>query len=145
MARVPRDVQGEIARLHRLLTEHGEAIEADLQQFHGIALSDLTTGRLTWRRLGVLVEELPPGSALAARLNPSMRWSNTEHLLAALVDLAANGNWQRGGGKGRKPKPIPRPGKSTGRRIGRTNRSPREVATYLARFAPKKEEVTNVD
>ncbi|MGC4891090.1 hypothetical protein [Micromonospora sp. DT227] len=37
------------------------------------------------------------------------RWSITDHLLAVVVDLLAGANWQRGGGKGPKPKPIKRP------------------------------------
>lgn len=31
-------------------------------------------------------------------------------LLALIADLLAGANWQRGGGKGQRPKPIPRPG-----------------------------------
>jgi hypothetical protein len=31
-------------------------------------------------------------------------------LLAIVADRLAAANWQRGGGKGRKPEPIPRPG-----------------------------------
>ena len=37
-------------------------------------------------------------------------WTTGDHLLAAAVDALASGNWQRGGGKGKRPKPIPRPG-----------------------------------
>lgn len=38
-----------------------------------------------------------------------VRWSDTEYLLAAIVDVLAWANWQRGQGKGPKPKPIRRP------------------------------------
>lgn len=36
-------------------------------------------------------------------------WTVGEHLAAVGVDLQAGANWQRGGGKGKKPDPIPRP------------------------------------
>lgn len=45
------------------------------------------------------------------------RWDTIEHLLAAVVDLLAAANWQRGGGKGQKPKPVPRP-QAEGKRRG---------------------------
>ena len=39
------------------------------------------------------------------------RWGDTEHLLAAMVDLLAGANWQRAGDKRRPaPEPITRPG-----------------------------------
>lgn len=38
----------------------------------------------------------------------------TNYLLAHVVDRLASANHQRGGGKGSKPKPIPRPGVSAG-------------------------------
>lgn len=37
-------------------------------------------------------------------------WGLTEHLLALLVDGLRSRIWQEGGGKGTKPKPMPRPG-----------------------------------
>jgi hypothetical protein len=37
-------------------------------------------------------------------------WSLTDQLLAAAVDALTAANWQRGGGKGKQPKRIPRPG-----------------------------------
>lgn len=40
-------------------------------------------------------------------------WSTstmTNLLLASIADIGAMANWQRGGGKGSKPKPIKRPG-----------------------------------
>lgn len=43
------------------------------------------------------------------KLAPELAWGATEHLLAATVDSIAAGNWQRSGGKGQRPKPVPRP------------------------------------
>ena len=54
---------------------------------------------------------MPPGCALHRAQDPEgWQWTPDTYLLANLVDLAAAGNWQRGGGKGRRPKPLPRPG-----------------------------------
>lgn len=55
------------------------------------------TGRFTWHDLGVVVVEC-------------FQWSNGDYLLAAAVDSLHILNWQTGGGKGQKPKMIPRPG-----------------------------------
>lgn len=65
-------------------------------------------------------------------------WGITEHLLAASVDVLQGANWQRGGGKGTKPKPLPRPGVSgiKTEHHGHTDRTPEEVAAYLAQFSP---------
>lgn len=40
---------------------------------------------------------------------PQALWSASDYLLANIFDLLAGANWQRGGGKGRKPQPFPRP------------------------------------
>lgn len=50
---------------------------------------------------------------------PMAAWSTTDHLLAHVVDAARGANWQRGGGKGPRPKPVPRPGKDGTKRMGR--------------------------
>lgn len=36
-------------------------------------------------------------------------WTVGEHLTATAVEQLAGANWQRGGGKGKQPAPIPRP------------------------------------
>ena len=48
----------------RVLDEHTDEIEADFQDI-GIELTDLFAGRLTWRRFGVLLRQLPRTSRLA--------------------------------------------------------------------------------
>lgn len=58
-------------------------MEADLQRFYGIPLADVYTGRLSLRRLSVLVAQLPHDSAsvrLAADLAPG--WDTKAFLLA---------------------------------------------------------------
>lgn len=65
-------------------------------------------------------------------------WSVSDYLLAHVVDVLNMANWQRGGGKGSRPKPLQRPGTEKAIRQGKTDRAPQEVAAYLARFAPPK-------
>lgn len=49
-------------------------------------------------------------------------WGHTEHLLAAVVDVLAEANWQRGGDKKQPhPKPIRRPGDPTRSRMSATD------------------------
>lgn len=141
MAGAQRAGAGGIAGLHALIAEHGEAIEWDLSHYHHRNLSDLFTGRLTWRQLRSFLSHLPRDSALARKLlGNDAPWGLSEQLLALAVDAIRQGNWQRGGGKGGKPKPVPRPGvtqASEPLRHGRTDRDPDEVIAYLDRFRPQ--------
>lgn len=53
---------------------------------------------------------MPPGSPLGVALHgDSARWGIAEHLTATVVDVLAAANWQRGGGKGKRPEPLKRP------------------------------------
>jgi hypothetical protein len=75
-------------------------------------LSDLVAGRLSWRRLCVLVDELPRDSATARSMfGEAAEWGHAEHLLAAAVDVLQQANWQRAGNRSApRPKPLRRPG-----------------------------------
>lgn len=56
------------------------------------------------------IRHLPRDSPLGVALHgEAARWGVAEHLLATAVDALIGANWQRGGGKGPRPKPIPRP------------------------------------
>lgn len=58
----------------------------------------------------MLVRQLPAESATYRALGgPEASWTLSEHLLAMAVDVLRAANWQRGG-KGARPKPLPRPG-----------------------------------
>lgn len=134
---------GGIVGLYGLLTEYGEAIEADLQRYYRVDVRDAfrPCSGLTFRRLRALISHLPTDSALARRIGgEDAEWTLERQLLAAIHDRLAEGNWQRGnaGSKtpGRRPKPIDRPG-VRGNRIGGTDRDPREVAAYLASLQPR--------
>lgn len=108
-------LRGGIAGLCWLLSRHAEAIEIDLIRL-GLRLDDLGTFALSWRDLLVIVRRSRPDSDLARELNGSGEppWGVTDYLLAAVVDLLANANWQRQGKKSApKPRPIKRPGQVT--------------------------------
>lgn len=59
-----------------------------------------------------LLFQAPAGSAVHAAIHGSeaRSWSVDTYMLAAVVDLLAGANYQRAGGKGRKPRPVQRPG-----------------------------------
>ncbi len=111
LRRAHRGQLGKIASLIDLLRRHGPAIEADLRRFYTVDLCDLGTARLTWRRLWVLLESLPPESAFVRKLaGVAATWSTTDYLLAHLIDIEMVANWQRAGRKNSpRPKPFPRP------------------------------------
>jgi hypothetical protein len=94
-------------------------VEADLQRFYGLRLSEL--GRsLSYRRLLVLVRQLPAESAtMRAKAGVSGEWAFTEHLLAGIHDRLSMLVWmQSDRKKSRKPKPLPRPGERSRARSG---------------------------
>ncbi|MCK2242318.1 MULTISPECIES: hypothetical protein [unclassified Crossiella] len=100
--------------LGQLITDHGAALLADLLRFYGLDLADVLRpgSGLSPRRVLALAEQLPEDSATVASLRggPEHRgWTGDRYLLAALADAARLGNWQRGGGHGRRPQPVARP------------------------------------
>lgn len=146
MAGAPGASAGGIGGLIAFLRDHGGAVEADIRRFYHRDLSDLTNRRMTWRQLSVYLAGLPRDSATAREVGgPDLEWGLPEHLLAFIGDGIQIGNWQRAGGRGKRPQPTPRPGVSKGEKVGRTRRSPEEVMAYLAQFAPKREEASRGD
>lgn len=115
-----------------LLNEHGEEVEYDLSVYHhGLQLSELWTGGLSWRRLGVLIKHLPIESATKTAIRNSVpvdslrasvsdvdtqygAWSQTDMLLAHLIDIATWLRWTKTKAAEDQPKsppePYPRPG-----------------------------------
>lgn len=60
----------------------------------------------------MLLHGLPPYETALARavLDGEQPWPIDQQLLANIAETLEWANWQRGGGKGEGPKPIPRPG-----------------------------------
>jgi len=91
-------------QLGSILAHHGEAVEADFQQFYGLRL-----GECGFSRMSRLLRQLPDEARLWRRLadqqpraagTPDVSgWSLSDQLLATIVDELAIANWQRGGGK----------------------------------------------
>lgn len=97
----------------------------------------------------MLATHLPADSATARALHgEAARWSLTDHLLAVVADRLAIMSWQLAGNRhAPRPEPLPRPGVNDqaagrSRRYGKTDRRPADVAAYLRRYAPPREEVT---
>lgn len=90
--------------------------------FHGVDLHDLFAGRMSFRRLSVLVNRLMVmygKSALSeALLGEPAHWSNEEYMLADVIDRLEIGNWlmtevhKSEDTSNPVPKPYPRPGMS---------------------------------
>jgi hypothetical protein len=77
----------------------------------GLRWRDIGTGRTNWCDIHAVMSTRDRTSATTRVIDPeASTWKLTDHLLALLIDYVAIGNWQRGGGKGRKPRPVPRPG-----------------------------------
>ena len=92
--------------------EFCRAVEAELIKV-GLRLRWLCDGtdRLNWRDVQVVILEADQGSAIArCELGESAFWTVDTHLLAGVLDALNGANFQRCGGRGKKPTPIPRPG-----------------------------------
>jgi hypothetical protein len=73
---------------------------------HGLDVVDFWAGRITVRRMSVIVGQLlaDPGSALVRSIRDGeVPWTSTDYLLADVFDLIAAANFKD-------PKPYPRPG-----------------------------------
>lgn len=87
------------------------AVEAELIKA-GLRLRWLCDGtdRVNWRDVQVVILEADQGSAIArCELGESAFWTVDTHLLAGVLDALNGANFQRGGGRGKRPSPIPRP------------------------------------
>lgn len=102
---------GGTVSLRDSIAEYSEAIEFDLIRL-GLRLRDCPSPHFNWRDLWVVCRNLGRDSAFYRALNPDddTSWSVSDYLLAQIADTTALRLWQAGGGKGKKPKPVPRPG-----------------------------------
>lgn len=71
-----------------LLREYHEEIEASLLMLPTpVDLLDFWRGKITPRRLLLLIKHLPRESPFVQAVAPAAKWGPTEHLLADLYDL----------------------------------------------------------
>lgn len=119
MADVCGDGAGGISGLVELIQEHGEALDADLQHYYRLSLSDWAAGRVTTRRLGVLLAGLPAeGTALHRKMlrqpgpkkksePPEDWWTPERSFQAMLINLFRGYIWARSDPDRRGPAPEP--------------------------------------
>jgi hypothetical protein len=112
-----------------LVVEHHEALELDLAD-RGVDLLDLWRGRLSPRRLELLIRDLPPTSRLVRSLDPDAAaantWGTTEYLLAYIADLLGQANFQN-------YKPLQRPAEAAAEKRRTEERHRRLIERYEAR------------
>lgn len=107
------------------IQEHREAVNFDLLTKTGYELSDVGR-RLSWSALDSFIKHTPPDGALMRELRPELaEWSTTAKTNALLADIydilaAINSNLcAKGSGKrAKRPKPYPRPGRSSAKKVG---------------------------
>lgn len=87
---------------------------------------------MTVPRAANLAFHLPHGSEVFRALGLDESWTTGEHLAALIADQLAAANWQRGGGKGTRPKPILRPSDMQARR-DREERDRQRALRYRAK------------
>lgn len=114
------DIRGgrgkKLTALAPLLSERGDELEADFQQFYGLDLNALVDGG-EWRRAQVLAAQLPAESRVSRALYPQNAWGQAEYLLAYIADNVAFLRYEQGGGKRqKKPKAYPRPERAEAKR-----------------------------
>ena len=94
MGRNRGDSPGGLIGLYGLLCNHCEAVEADLL-LRGIDLRGLWTGALSWRRLKVIVDHLPPESATKTEIREALGEDALAELQEAVNGEVRHGPWSR--------------------------------------------------
>ena len=76
------------------MVEQFEAVEADMARYYAVDLLEAIWGDppMSSRRLGALIRSLPPDSATARASDPHFGWTNTDELLASLLEGVDLGN-----------------------------------------------------
>lgn len=105
----------------RVIQEFPDELEADLLEFFSVDLLDLWHGRLSLRRIGVLISSLmskPGRSTLLMAMDERAKWSEGNYMLARVSDalelsnfLFLKANVDESDARDLElPPPIPRPG-----------------------------------
>lgn len=102
-----------------MIREYPDELEADLLEFFGVDLLDLWRGRLSLRRIGVLIKSLmakPGRSTLLQALDGRTQWAESNYFLARISDSLELSNFLFIKANSNEtddlefPVPIPRPG-----------------------------------
>ncbi|GCD99863.1 hypothetical protein [Embleya hyalina] len=127
----------------RAIDRFGDELEADFLEFFGIDLLDLWRGRLSLRRVAVLIKALGlknGRSNFVAAVDESTTWSTTDHLLARVSDALELSNFMfikansDGSNNLDPPSPIPRPGAPAAPAPPQEFASGAEVSEFFARM-----------
>ena len=71
--------------LAKVLREHPTEVRSDLQRFFGIDLDKVSSGQVSAFQAASCIATVPPGSALAAAIDPRNTWGHEAHLLHAVL------------------------------------------------------------
>ncbi|MGW2919525.1 hypothetical protein ACWDBF_16925 [Streptomyces angustmyceticus] len=80
----------------RVVQEFPDELEADLLEFFNVDLLDLWHGRLSLRRIGVLIHSLmskPGRSTLLMAMDERAKWSERDYMLARISDALELSNY----------------------------------------------------
>ena len=124
-----RGDSGGIQGLHGLICQYREAIRYDL--FMAGRNLDMLGVDFSWLDFAAFVRFAPIDSQLAVEVNGVKPWPIPAVLLASILDSLRAANWQRGGGKGAKPKPTKVPGYGPTEKVYGQSRPLDEVQSYL--------------
>lgn len=102
------------------MRDFSNELEADFQEFFRVDLLDLWRGRLSLRRVHVLMQSLlkkPGRSTFLAAVDESAAWSVTDHLIARVSDAVEVSNYlfikaNSDAESLEIPEPVPRPGQA---------------------------------
>jgi hypothetical protein len=82
----------------------GDALEADLQRFYGVALPDMYRGEISARQISIYAKHLPRGSATGHLLGGPDAITEDREELWIIQNLLSGLAWQNAGSKGQPPK-----------------------------------------
>lgn len=133
-----RDRPGGIVGLLGQTRETWAALEADLLNV-GLTLDDYPD-RLNLRAITAFLFWADQNDSAVARhlRGPKAGWGHTQELLARIIEVLQDANWQRQGIKtAPKPKPVPRPGEQVEgtRHLGD---APMSIADFERRMAERR-------
>lgn len=104
---------------------------------------------VTWLDLRGFIAQLPPDGSSAfyrARYPKSWWWTPLFDMLAALLQVLSAANWQRGGGKGQRPKMMQRPKEARVKKPrGLDPKSPEELEERRQRMREMRKAVARGD